>query len=53
VESPPPIASWDASGIARIELPSVGDIMELITAGAFDGKAHDEAYPERIRQTIY
>jgi PPOX class probable FMN-dependent enzyme len=35
------------------ELPSVGDIMELITAGAFDGKAHDAAYPERVRQTIY
>jgi PPOX class probable FMN-dependent enzyme len=35
------------------ELPSVGDIMEAITAGAFDGKAYDEALPERIRQTIY
>jgi uncharacterized protein len=35
------------------ELPSVGDIMEVITSGEFDGKAHDDAYPERIRQTIY
>ena len=35
------------------ELPSVGDIMEVITAGAFDGKAHDEAYPQRVRETIY
>jgi PPOX class probable FMN-dependent enzyme len=35
------------------ELPSVGEIMEAITAGAFDGKAFDDAYPERIRQTIY
>jgi uncharacterized protein len=35
------------------ELPSVGDIMELITSGAFDGKAYDDAYPERVRQTIY
>jgi PPOX class probable FMN-dependent enzyme len=35
------------------ELPSVGEIMETITAGAFDGKAFDDAYPERIRQTIY
>lgn len=35
------------------ELPSVGDIMQVITDGAFDGKAHDAAYPERIRQTIY
>jgi PPOX class probable FMN-dependent enzyme len=35
------------------ELPSVGDILQLITAGAFDGKSHDAAYPERLRQTIY
>jgi PPOX class probable FMN-dependent enzyme len=35
------------------ELPSVGDIMQAITAGAFDGKAYDDAYPERLRQTIY
>ena len=35
------------------ELPSVGDILQLITAGAFDGTSHDAAYPERIRQTIY
>lgn len=35
------------------ELPSVGDIMEVITAGVFDGKAYDDAYPERLRETIY
>lgn len=35
------------------ELPSVGEIMEAITEGAFDGRAYDDAYPERIRQTIY
>ncbi|HEY0520789.1 MAG TPA: pyridoxamine 5'-phosphate oxidase family protein [Ilumatobacteraceae bacterium] len=35
------------------ELPSVGAILEAITGGAFDGTAHDEAYPERLRQTIY
>ncbi|MEY2443898.1 MAG: uncharacterized protein QOE00_478 [Ilumatobacteraceae bacterium] len=35
------------------ELPSMGEIMEAITAGAFDGKAYDAAYPERVRQTIY
>jgi len=35
------------------ELPSVGDIMQVITDGEFDGKAHDAAYPERVRQTIY
>ncbi len=35
------------------ELPTVGDIMNLITAGEFDGRAYDEGYPERVRQTIY
>ncbi len=35
------------------DLPSVGAIMEAITAGELDGKAYDTAYPERIRQTIY
>jgi PPOX class probable FMN-dependent enzyme len=35
------------------ELPSVGDILEMITSGGFDGKAHDEAYPQRVRETIY
>jgi uncharacterized protein len=45
---------WDPSRHRDAsELPSVGDIMELITAGAFDGRAHDAAYPERVRQTIY
>ena len=45
---------WDPSRHRDAsELPSVGDIMEAITAGTFDGKAFDDAYPERIRQTIY
>lgn len=45
---------WDPSRHRQpSELPSVGDILELITAGAFDGKTHDAAYPERVRQTIY
>jgi len=35
------------------ELPSVGAILQAITNGGFDGKAYDDAYPERIRQTIY
>ena len=35
------------------DLPSMGAIMEAITAGAFDGEAYDAAYPERVRQTIY
>jgi uncharacterized protein len=45
---------WDSSRHRDpSELPSVGEIMEAITAGALDGRAFDEAYPERIRQTIY
>ena len=45
---------WDASRHRDPdELPSVGEIMEAITAGGFDGKAYDAAYPERLRQTIY
>jgi PPOX class probable FMN-dependent enzyme len=35
------------------ELPSVGDILEMVTSGGFDGKAYDEAYPQRVRETIY
>ena len=45
---------WDASRFRdAAELPSVGQIMELITEGSFDGQAYDAAYPERVRQTIY
>jgi hypothetical protein len=45
---------WDAS-LHRdpSELPSVGDILHAITSGEIDGKAYDDAYPERLRQTIY
>ncbi len=35
------------------DLPSVGQIMEAMTAGEFDGQTYDAAYPERVRQTIY
>ncbi|MCE9621117.1 MAG: pyridoxamine 5'-phosphate oxidase family protein [Actinomycetia bacterium] len=45
---------WDATQHRDpADLPTVGQIMEAITDGAFDGKAHDDAYPERVRQTIY
>jgi uncharacterized protein len=45
---------WDPTRHRQAsELPSVGAILELITAGAYDGKALDAAYPERLRQTIY
>ncbi|MGH9133336.1 MAG: pyridoxamine 5'-phosphate oxidase family protein [Ilumatobacteraceae bacterium] len=45
---------WDASLHRNpAELPSLGEILQAITCGEFDGKAHDAAYPERVRQTIY
>lgn len=45
---------WDPATFRDAdELPSMGQIMQAITAGAFDGTAYDAAYRERIRQTIY
>jgi PPOX class probable FMN-dependent enzyme len=35
------------------ELPTVGQINQEITDGAFDGAAYDAAYPARVAQTIY
>jgi uncharacterized protein len=45
---------WDSS-LHRdpADKPSVGEIMQAITSGEVDGKAYDDAYPERLRQTIY
>lgn len=44
---------WDAeTQIQRSELPSQGTMMQAINA-TFDGKTYDEAYPERLKQTIY
>jgi len=45
---------WDPS-LHRdpAELPSVGQIMELITAGELNGAEYDAAYPARLRATIY
>lgn len=45
---------WDAS-LHRdaSELPSMGELIHAITSGEIDGKAFDDAYPERVRQTMY
>jgi hypothetical protein len=45
---------WDAS-LHRdaSELPSMGELIHAITSGEIDGKAFDDTYPERVRQTIY
>ena len=44
---------WDASRhVERKALPTVGQMMQKISAD-FDGKAYDDAYPERLKQTMY
>jgi PPOX class probable FMN-dependent enzyme len=45
---------WDAS-LHRdaSELPSMGDLIHVITCGEIDGKAFDDAYPERVRRSMY
>ena len=45
---------WDpATQIQRSTLPTTGQMLQRITDGQYDGVAHDAAYPERLRQTIY
>ena len=47
-------ALWDPERhVDRSSLPTVGQVLERITSGEFDGAAYDAAYPERLRQTIY
>ena len=45
---------WDPEmQIARTELPSTGEMIEAFTDGEVDGKAYDDAYPQRLKDTIY
>jgi uncharacterized protein len=45
---------WDVSQhVKPSDLPTVGEMMEHLSPGSFDGKAYDAAYPERMKQTIY
>jgi hypothetical protein len=45
---------WDPSTWQdRKTLPTSGKILSTITAGKVDADAHDAAYPERIKATIY
>ena len=45
---------WDpAMHISKSELPTVGEMMERLSQGDFDGKAYDAEYPERMKRTIY
>lgn len=48
---------WDPSRhLERKALPTVGQMMQAIAekqSSSFDGKAYDDAYPERLKQTMY
>ena len=39
--------------ISPSELPSTGEILQAITQGGIDGGAYDQAYPQRLKETIY
>jgi uncharacterized protein len=45
---------WDPSTqITQSDLPKVGEMLERLSNGAFDGNAYEAAYPERMKATIY
>lgn len=45
---------WDPEArIDRKTLPTAGAIIEALSTDDFDGKAYDEAYPERMKHIIY
>jgi uncharacterized protein len=45
---------WDPEArIDRKTLPTAGTIIEALSTDGFDGKAYDDAYPERMKQIIY
>lgn len=45
---------WDPSRhVDRNALPSSGQILAAIRPGEIDAEAHDRAYPERLKETIY
>lgn len=44
-----PVAAGDQSA----GLPTVGDMLREITAGAIDGAAYDTAWPARAAETLW
>jgi PPOX class probable FMN-dependent enzyme len=45
---------WDPSRhTPASDLPTVGEMMERLSPGEFDGKVYDAEYPERMKRTIY
>lgn len=39
--------------ISPSELPSTGEILQAVSQGRIDGGAYDQAYPQRLKETIY
>ena len=39
--------------VPRTALPSSGEIMAEIIGGEYDAGAHDRAYPQRLKETLY
>lgn len=39
--------------VSPSELPSTGEMLQAITQGGIDGRAYDQAYPQRLTETIY
>jgi len=45
---------WSADAqIVPSELPSAGEILQAITAGSIEAATYDQAYPRRLKETIY
>jgi uncharacterized protein len=45
---------WSADAqIRRSELPSTGEILESLSKGDIDAAEYDDAYPARMKETIY
>jgi hypothetical protein len=39
--------------VSKSALPSSGEIMQALSKGKIDGKQYDDAYPTRLKETIY
>jgi predicted pyridoxine 5'-phosphate oxidase superfamily flavin-nucleotide-binding protein len=45
---------WHADAqIERKSLPSAGEILAAMSENRMGGQAYDDAYPERLKQTLY
>jgi uncharacterized protein len=45
---------WSAEAqVKPSELPSAGEILQALSRGNIDGAAYDQAYPQRLKDTMY